>query len=95
VSNAKGDNHYAHQSSRKASHSPQRIDSRFECAKEVAVGHKQGSHSECRVPELNDSDGHVEAEEVEGALIAVTDAGLSPHAVVVQLVDALSATAAM
>ena len=49
--------------------------------------------SDCEVPELQDSDGHVEAEKKEGFLVFVSDAGLGPDAVMVEFVDA-SATGA-
>lgn len=44
---------------------------------------------------MENSDGHVESEEVEGFLVGIADAGLSPNAMMVQLVDAFSTGAAV
>jgi hypothetical protein len=55
-------------------------------------------HSESpvsRIPELKNSNCHVHAKEIKWFLIAVADASLSPHAVVIQFVNALTTAAAM
>jgi hypothetical protein len=53
------------------------------------------NNSEGEIPELHDSNGHIEAEEVEAFLVAVSDTGLRPYAVMVHFVLALVAAAAM
>jgi hypothetical protein len=44
---------------------------------------------------LEDAYGHVESEKIEGSLIAVSDAGLSPNTVMIQLVNTGATIAAV
>jgi hypothetical protein len=88
-------NHYTDDSSRKTCKTPKNVDSWFEDTEEMAVVRKGGRHSQRGVPELKDTDGHVEREKVERLLIAVTDAGLRPNAVVIQFVYTFSAATAV
>ena len=89
------DNHDSHQAGRNTGDSPKDVYSGLKYREELAVGNERVCDSDGGVPELHDSYCHVEAEEVEGTLVAVPDAGLCPHAVMVQLVNAPTATAAM
>jgi hypothetical protein len=83
VPHAEANYHQSHQSCRDACDSPQYVYSWLKRAKKLAIGDERVSDSDGGVPKLYDTDGHVEAEKVEGALVAVADAGLGPHAVMV------------
>lgn len=95
MTNAKADNHDANQASREARDNPENIDPWLKYSQDIAVGIHEGESPHCGVPKLEDSHCHVEAEEIKGPLVAVANAGLRPHAVMVEFVDALSTCAAM
>ena len=80
---AESDYHQSNQSCGDACDGPQNVYSWLKCSKKLAIGDEQVSDSDGGVPKLDDADGHIKAEKVEGALVAVADAGLGPHAVMV------------
>lgn len=90
-------NHQSHNTCRKACYSPQNVDSRLKDSKEVwfTTACHDSECSVCRNPELNDSNGHVKAEQYKGSLIAMADTSLSPHAMMIELINTLSTGAAM
>lgn len=94
VTAAEHHNHDTHKEYRKGSESPEDDDARF-CQSKQGNCRALGQNSVGEVPELHDSQAHVEAEEVEGLLVPEADAGLSPHAVVVHFVLAGATGAAV
>lgn len=83
MSDEQSHDHQPDQSCRDAGDTPEDVDAWLECREEHATSDESISHANGRVPELEDAYCHVEAEEVEGTLVAMPDAGLRPHAVVV------------
>lgn len=95
--NGQTNDHEPDYSCRKASDSPQDIDTWLEDTKEMRL--TASSHNrDCansRYPKLRDADSHVETKPDKWPLIAMSDTSLSPHAVMVKFVDALATRAAM
>lgn len=87
--------HHSYQTSRNAGNRPQNVNAWLKSSEEMATPKEDRGCSNCRVPELEHSDAHVESEQVEGPLIAVADASLRPDAVMVQFVYAFPAAAAV
>ncbi len=54
-----------------------------------------GNSSDSRNPELQDTNRHIKTEPNEWSLIAMANTGLSPHAVVIELINTLTAGTAM
>ncbi len=90
-------NHEPNHSCRKASNSPQDIDSRLKNTKEMRL--TASSHNrdcaDSRYPKLCDTNSHVETKPDKWPLIAMPYTSLSPHTVMVELVNALATCAAM
>lgn len=77
-------NHNAHEEGREGSEKPNDHDSRFKQMPERYCSFVD--YPETKIPKLNHPDAHVQAKQVETFLVRITDAGLSPNAVMVHLV---------
>ena len=93
MTNSQHNNHDSNKESREGSEYPDEKNSRF-CELKYADSFLM-KYSIGKIPELEDSDGHVEAKEIETLNISKSDAGLCPNAMMIHFILAGAASTAM
>lgn len=95
--NGQPNDHHSNDSCRKACDTPQNVHPRFKNTKEMrvtAVSH-HGKCSDCRNPELNDTNGHVETKQYKWSLITMPNTSLRPHTMMIKLINTFTTRATM